>query len=74
MTGVVGEAGAGIVENEKGTEAREVFDKSREATGNVGSVVKDVLTGTSVVWQAGVAGTGAGKQDEAGKVEEKVNT
>ncbi|TGZ84516.1 hypothetical protein EX30DRAFT_360563 [Ascodesmis nigricans] len=64
VAGTVGEAGAAVVENEKGAEARGVFDGVRKTTGNVAGVVGDVMAGTSVVWQAGVAATGVGKEGE----------
>ena len=57
-TGTVGDSVATVVDHEKGTEAREVVDEGRETVGNVGQVGKDVAVGTSVVWQAAVAGAG----------------
>lgn len=55
-TGAVGDSMATVVEHEKGTEAKKVVDEGRETMGNVGQVGMDVAVGTSVPWQAAVAG------------------
>lgn len=74
LTGGIGEAGRGVagavgdavetgVRKDLGEEPAEVVGDLRGVTGDVGSVAKDLWTGTSVVWQAGVAAGGVGAEE-----------
>ncbi|KAF8542935.1 hypothetical protein BDD12DRAFT_823397 [Trichophaea hybrida] len=59
VAGTMGESASRIAEHEHGTEAKEMVDGGREATANVGKVVYDVTTGTSVAWHSGEVGFAA---------------
>ncbi|KAF8247018.1 hypothetical protein K440DRAFT_601574 [Wilcoxina mikolae CBS 423.85] len=66
VAGTVGESASRIAEHEHGPEAKKMVDGGREVMANVGKVVYDVTTGTSVVWHAGEVGfaaTRAGTSD-----------
>ncbi|KAL7274815.1 hypothetical protein RUND412_002269 [Rhizina undulata] len=53
-----------IAAHEKGPEAQDLIDTTREFASNIGSIAADAAIGTSVVWHAGEAGAGAA---QAGK-------
>jgi len=61
VTHTIGDSYSRIAEHEQGPEAKELVEESRTATGNVGSIAADVITGTSTVWHAGEAGVGLAK-------------
>ncbi|KAK6539201.1 hypothetical protein TWF694_009443 [Orbilia ellipsospora] len=67
----IGESASKVAEHDYGDDAKKLVDSTRQAGANVGTAVKDVIVGTSVVINAGIASVGATKAD---KVEETSNS
>ena len=65
VSSAVGKGTSTVVEHKHGQEAKELVDQGREATRNVGAVAVDVVTGPSVVWNAGEAGIAAARGKNA---------